>query len=578
MIESGGPRVSASARDVVLRSLLVVVVTACAVLSLGTSAFMVNDDATMAALASGDYTGHPSAHLVFMGALLGLILAGLHHLAQPVPWYTYMLIAVQACSISCLVAVAYGRRSQLRGRGQIAVVVLVAVFLPVVLLRPTFTVTAIIVCVSGLVMLAAAVRSVGHSKLLVWFGSICVGFGAIVRFDSFVGAVAVFVPFIAVVSARLGWRRSMLAVCIVSSFVIVSSVSDLVLNSSSGWSSYLEFNDTRGQLSGSIDFERAVAHPSEPAVAKVLTKIGWDTDDVELLNNWFFYDRGVYSTEHLSALVSMTGGAKYNAPLSESALLVFRSQRALWILAVVLGIITLASRRWRVWILIAIQLSWCVAVFSITAASQRFPDRVSIPIYLALGIILTLGVPLVLNEPAPAERANRGRRAAWQRPVIVLCVLAGFYLVSDGYAPWQISQANRATITKYHDQLQVLNSIDPAGRYLCLGDFLTTEGTDALTTTSGYRSNKVLCTGWPMFSPSFAQRQSALGFTPTMLDTLATDSHAYLILSPSTVPTFQRLYQRYMSLTVDLDQVGHLANGAVVTHVRVLPIPTQHLI
>ena len=573
VIESGEPRVGATPRDIVVRSLLVVVLGSCAVLLLWTSTFMVNDDAVMAAFASGDYTGHPSAHLVFVSAFLGLILSGLHSIARPVPWFAYMLISIDVCSVACLVAIAYVRRRQLPARGQIAVVVLVAVVLPVLLLRPTFTVVAIAVCVTGVVMIAAATRSLSHARLLLWFGSICLGLGAMVRFESFVGVVAVFAPFIVLVSIHLGWRRALLGVCIVAMLVVGSSATDHVVNSSSGWSSYLEFNHARGQLSGIVDFQLAMENPADPAVAKVLTNIGWNADDLGLFDSWFFYDRNVYSTDHLSALVSVSSGSKYNAPLSDSALLVFRSQRPLWILAVGLGITALASRRWRVWLLIFLQLTWSFAVFVVTAASQRFPDRVSIPMYIALGIILTLGIPLVINEPSAAQDATSSRRA-WPSIIVAACLIAGFQLLFDDYAPWQISRHNQTTIATYHDQLHVLNAIDPEGRFVCLGATLTTEGTDVLTTTSGYRANNVLCTGWPMFSPSFTQRQSLLGITPTMLDALATDAHVYLVLSPFTVPAIQRLYLRYIGMNVTLDEVGHLANGSVVTHVRQMTNPT----
>jgi hypothetical protein len=215
-----------------------------------------------------------------------------------------------------------------------------------------------------------------------------------------------------------------------------------------------------------------------------------------------------------------------------------------------------------------VQLTWCAAVFSYIAASQRFPDRISIPFYLALGVALTLGLPVLLNERASDEH----RPVEWRRvgPAVVLavCVLVAFNLFSDGYAPWQISHANQAAITQYHDQLEALKQVDPAGRFVCLGSVLRIEGTDALATTSGYRSNKVLCTGWPTGSPSFAQRQSALGSSPLMLDTLTTDSHMYLVLYPVQVPVIERLYLRYLGLHVSLDEVRQFANGGIVCHVR----------
>jgi hypothetical protein len=216
-----------------------------------------------------------------------------------------------------------------------------------------------------------------------------------------------------------------------------------------------------------------------------------------------------------------------------------------------------------------VQLTWCVAVFSYIASSQRFPDRISIPLYLALGIILTLGFPLVLNERSLEQRWPLTRRHVAACVLLVACVVVMFNLLSDGYAPWQISRTNQAAISAYREQLQVLKQVDPTGRFLCLGSVLRIEGTDALATTSGYRANKVLCTGWPTPGPSFAQRRTALGSSALMLDTLATDNHFFLVLYPFQVPIIERLYLRYMGLHVSLDEVGQLANGGIVCRVRV---------
>ena len=556
------------AARVVRISFLIVCLMSGAIGLLWTVTFMTNDDTNMAAFASGDYTGHPSAHLVFVSAPLGLLLAALHSVVQGVPWYALMLISIDICSASVLVAIAYARRNQLGERGQLAVIVLALVGLPIVLLRPSFTVAAIVLCTTGIIMLAAAVRSASHARLLIQFGSICVGIGAMVRFDSFMGVVAVFLPFIAIVGRSLGWRRSLTALAIVTALLAVSSLSDRVLNSSSDWSSYIKFNEVRGQLSESTDFQRAMAHPTDPSVAKVLRDIKWSDDDVVLFNSWLFYDQTVYSTAHLSELTSLVSGTSYNAPISDSALLVLRSQRPLWVLVVSLGIAAAGNRQWRNWVLMLVQLSWCAAVFSFIAASQRFPDRISIPLYLALGIVLILGVPIASNSPGARSRGPLNRKSAALGALLVGSVLVGFHLAADGYAPWDVSRANQAAIAAYRDQREVLKRVDPVGRFLCLGSVLTIEGTDALATTSGYRSNSVLCTGWPTGGPSFAQRRSALGSTPLMLDTLVSDNHFFLVLYPFQVPVVERLYLRYMAQDVSLDEVGRLANGGIVCRVR----------
>ena len=454
-IESDRAQANEGAR-VVCVSLVVTGLISCVIGLVWTVSFMTNDDTNMAAFASGDYTGHPSAHLVFVSAPLGVLLAALHDVVQRVPWYALMLISIGVCSTGSLVAIAYLRRDQIRTRGQLAVVVLFIVLLPVLVLRPSFTVAAIVLCTTGIIAVAAAARSERHARLLICFGSIVLGIGAMVRFDSFMGVVAAFLPFIAVAGVSIGWRRLLIAIAIASGLLAVSSLSDHALNSSPEWSAYMKFNQVRGELSQSIDFERAMADPTDPAVAKLLADIGWTVDDVVLFNSWLFYDPKVYSTDHLSKVVSLVSGASYNAPLSDSVLLVFRSQRPLWILSVSLGVAAAARRRWRNWVLMLVQLAWCAAVFSYIAASQRFPDRISIPFYLALGIVLTLGMPLLLHERNPEQHLPTDRRQVLPALVAVACVLVTFHDFSDGFTPWQISGTNQVAITQYHKQLDGL--------------------------------------------------------------------------------------------------------------------------
>ena len=246
--------VGPSARAVVIRSLLAASLAAFLVMALWTTQYLTNDDATMAAFASGDYTGNPSPRLVFVGSVAGLALAVLHTLAQPVPWFALTLSASYVGAIGCLIAIAYVRRDQLRTRGNFALTVLIAVFLPVLLLRLSFTGAAILVSVAGVVVLALATRSKTHGRTLTWLGSLCIGFGSIVRFESFEGVIAVFVPFIVLTLIRLGRRRSLLAAGILITTLGVSALVDHVVYSSTQWSSYLDYNDLRGQLSGNASF------------------------------------------------------------------------------------------------------------------------------------------------------------------------------------------------------------------------------------------------------------------------------------------------------------------------------------
>ena len=249
---------------------------------------------------------------------------------------------------------------------------------------------------------------------------------------------------------------------------------------------------------------------------------------------------------------------------TDSALVVFRSERPLWVLALSLSALAVVQRRrWQVWAFVVGQVMWCVAVLTFTAANQRFPDRISIPLFMAIGIVLIVGMPLLLNNPSTTAGTPVAR---WQSGVWVasaVCLLAGFHAFSCDYSPIKLSDDNLIRSEFYNSQLNAMRSVDPNGKFLCIGATLQIEWINALTTTSAFRPLNQICTGWPMLSPSFDQRLRALDVTSTVTDPLDPAKHLYFVMLPRVKPLIQRLYLRQYGIRVALDEVDVLNNSAI---------------
>ncbi len=75
-------------------------------------------------------------------------------------------------------------------------------------------------------------------------------------------------------------------------------------------------------------------------------------------------------------------------------------------------------------------------------------------------------------------RTRARGRAVWRLAIVAIAALVDFHVVTKGYTPWEMSDANRDTVSAYQEQLKTLKEVDPEGKFLCFGATLAIEGTD----------------------------------------------------------------------------------------------------
>jgi hypothetical protein len=119
----------------------------------GSRAFHTNDDAAMAALASGDFTGTPDGQLVFIEPLASYPLAWLYRLTGFVPWYGVALYAIHCFAMVAVADVLWRRRSEFGVLPSSVTAGTLLAFEPRLLLQLSFTTTAYVATLAAVMLL-----------------------------------------------------------------------------------------------------------------------------------------------------------------------------------------------------------------------------------------------------------------------------------------------------------------------------------------------------------------------------------------------------------------------------------------
>jgi len=125
-------------------------------LACATPVYETNDDLMMQLIASGFYTGHPDAHLVFTNILIGWVLRFFYGTWAGCNWYLIYLLAVHYLALTAIAFVVMARRG-----GWLSAWLYVLFFLVVethILLHLQFTTTAFLAGTAGLLMLVDGLR------------------------------------------------------------------------------------------------------------------------------------------------------------------------------------------------------------------------------------------------------------------------------------------------------------------------------------------------------------------------------------------------------------------------------------
>ncbi len=535
-------------------------VVACVVAALSTVRFMVNDDAVMAGFASGDFTGRPSAHLVFIGILPGLFVSRLSMMTHALPWYTLTLYALDVVSLSVVTQCWRRHRPSLTIPTQFVLGLAMATLASVMFVTPTFTVTAMITCFAAVVSLTDLATQVPRQWW--WFALPLALFGASasVRFDAFLGGTAVGLPLILLCCVRLGARRTVglgIAMVCLAGFIVGSNR----LADNADWTAYRDFNDVRGAIHGTTQLALTIAENDTPEVKAMLQANGWIADDLTLFRRWYIENPEVYNIATLERLRDVTDERAESNSWSGAWRAVVPANRPMMGLVLAAGIALAIGGARRALFAVG-QLAWAAAVCTWVARSQRFPARIAIPLLAGVAILCCIASLLVRRSARATSQTMSTVAVATFAVGMLAFVVEPLW---SFYAPSALSSSNADGIAKASTNVRDIRRINPDGTFILLGAAADVFAVEATSGTGTYGTwPGILTTGWNAQSPSQAVRIRRLELQPDLGAAAVDQPDIRFVARRSDARNIVQSLRHHRGIRTEIVVDGTLQDGAVV--------------
>ncbi|MEM7144557.1 MAG: hypothetical protein AAF591_05450 [Verrucomicrobiota bacterium] len=493
-------------------------------LGLGTPQFDENDDVVMMRIASGEMTGEPDEHLVFINVIIGWLLKFCYEVVPGVNWYVLFLYSVQF--ISLVVLLFAGFVGMPRGALRWLYFSAVLLFSSYYLLRFQFTTTAFMAAAAGWIWyLGIWPVSKRHRVFATIIGILLIAISAMVRHQIFFLSVILFmIPSATLFLTRRERRRELVVrIGLIALIIPLLVVDAICYRSDVDWKDYREYTNLRGQIAKTTAIESLLRdYPRATGYEELLGGINWTLNDVILYDRWLFVDQDVYSKEKLQSVADAFGPLRKTLKdvIEFFGIVLYPiSGYAGFSLLIALFAIWSSIQRGSKWIGVAQGLS--IAFIVVFTACFLFYWRLPARLFMSLVFGLCL-VPLSLGMQARREVgkvAGKGKHAAvlrWSAAVASIGVLIFAAIFSYGF-----SESNKGQQAWYREAESRLLQVEtqdgrPATFFVWL-EFPYQYQPVRLFTPKGQRLNMILH-GWPIPSPLHVAACERLGITELMKD------------------------------------------------------------
>ncbi len=563
--------------------------------------FHTNDDYGMSSLASGAFTGHPDGRLVYVNPLVGYPISWLYRLVPSMPWYALSYYVVHCLALAAIADVLVRRRRELGQLVTITTAAVVFAVAPRFLLQLSFTTTAFMAALAGVVLTVDICLEPRWRQHLMRAATaaLLITVALSIRQNAALAVLLVSSPLLAVVSFRrprvglsltglaLGvWALNRLVVC----FILDAN-----------YRSFLAYNQLRGGLHGTPRISAEALTPN------LLSQIGWTSTDRGMFAYFLFDDRSLFGFESLQIITNNTSAVR--KPFTRALVVDGILTRYPWLLCAfaLTLVLVIFTRKWS-GLLAGAGGTIAVAAMVWMGMTSRIPERTVLPIWVTLCVVAALSAalstPRALFIPVWIDRRVERLSAAivafvlvisfwtgligpgatsWNPIWVTLCVVAALSaalstpraLVIPVWIDRWVGSLSAAVIasvlvvsvwtgpigpgaTSSHnlfrrgllaDSLDTIEAEAGDDIVVAYAGALPTQGIDPLSVTGPYSNERLLGLGWPTFSPMFEERKANAGIDDTLRSILVRDDVVWVANRKVT-----GYYQRFLVREAGLDK------------------------
>ena len=498
--------------------------------------FLVNDDSTLEALINGDYTGHRTSSLVVAPTMLANAMRLGYVLFPRLPWYGIGLYALQIVAWAAIGTVAFSLRRRPPIAERIVIAVTILVLAPWMILRLSFTPTALLLGAAGVLVFGASagVRGrVGVAYAVI--AGVLLGAAYLVRSDSFWGAVVAFAPLLVLTAWKAGVRRSLTFALVVATFALVGFGSNrLDYSRTADWRAFMHMNSARSTLHGTNRLDAKNVSLSE------LHQIGWTRNDLKLFAGFFYPDPKVFTYDDIRSLGAKAGHLRPHDSWNRVA----NSLRSPVLLPLLVAVFLALRRRRRFLVSLAAAV-WFFGVLIALSIFVRLPDRVLYPLEGGAALMAAV-LPAYLSGVRAGERSGFTRKSIALVAVVAL-VLAVTAVDGVRGVP-HIGDENSHAAADRSAGLADLTAFDPKGVYIATGNLFGMDA-DPLVAATPFANPRLIPLGWATNSPLFTARLTNAG-VGDLFTALLRKPHVYLVGLQILAAQVQTFYLQHRGVKV----------------------------
>lgn len=546
--------------------------------------YAANDDAFLASIPSGSFSGQPDGRMVFTGPIIGFPLAGLYSLWPDVPFYMYMEYLALALSLAAAIVVA-----TILSRRALVPVALGVIFLWFALfsqwlLNIMFTPIALALTSVGLLIVLLALA---QPRINIWVlvtAGLFFAVGGFLRDDVSprpnisLSVFVVLLPFFLLLAYNLRIKRALIFFVSFLIGLAVNFVARQFIYTGSLWQSALTAESQRSAILDS---------PAISASVLFAERAGLTQNDYSLFYQNGYLDRTVFSPETMQRLVDVTAGATasgqgffYQPSLMWANFLDYsapaRSLLLIGVAFVFISLLNLNSLRQRIIFLSVtfINLAWFAGILYYLGESRKVAAHVQLPIaYIFLLLILVAPLAFLKTSrvrPAESWQAKLSRTGLAIVPALVVYFSFGNPLAILGIQ----SQANIARQASAERLISDLRTLDANAAYISICCTVPWESADPTKARPFDEWPVQIVGGWPPFTPMWERRNELLGIsegvpkdpygTTDLVEALISNPRVRLIATEQAAGALAAQMAQYRKWQGCMTPLTRLSNNAVV--------------
>jgi hypothetical protein len=364
-----------------------------------------NDDALISSISSGQLTGNPDGHLIFLNPIISFPISWLQQFSNHLNIYVYFLTFVVTLSFASVLGLTQIQRNISIKNRTISFILWAlscVTFVSWFSLSPTYTGASIFAAGASVCFAFMYTSSENKSDpirnisfiffLIMFFISISIRLESIYIFIFF--ALILLLPKYFFSKINL---KNISFVLLASFIIILTNVfAEKIVYNQNGWKEFYETNQLRHKIQ---------LREPERKLESNYTEIGWDRSTYDLFTSFILIDRNEMNSENLQKILDVTNenqALKFLQSFSvtkiiENTKLAFAPWTWLVMLFTLISAINLlyVYRRPKVWELIsqlALLATGIPLLFLYLATSYHLPERISVNLLGGLVLILlTIG-------------------------------------------------------------------------------------------------------------------------------------------------------------------------------------------